>query len=140
MEVIFESKAILLQKISSDHQNESSASGLCWLVCKEVGLPLVQDSTQYFDRICNSCGRKICNLGQFYQFIKAAITSTASTPVKNSSRTKPAQHGENQNPFLSIRGQRSHPQSKVPRRLLKANQESLSFSRLEKIKVPKSLM
>ena len=73
LEVIFESKAILLQKISSGHQNESSASGLCWLVCKDVGLLLVQDSTQYFDRICNPCGRKICNLGQFYQFIKAAV-------------------------------------------------------------------
>ena len=45
LEVFFESKAILLQKISLGQQNESSASGLCWLVCKEVGLPLVQDST-----------------------------------------------------------------------------------------------
>ena len=41
-------------------------------------------------------------------------------------RTKPAQHGENQNPSVSIRGQQSHPRSKVSRRLLKANQESLS--------------
>ena len=41
-------------------------------------------------------------------------------------RTKPDQHGENQNPSVSIRGQLSHPRSKVPRRLLKANQESLS--------------
>ena len=40
--------------------------------------------------------------------------------------TKPDQHGENQNPSVSIRGQLSHPRSKVPRRLLKANQESLS--------------
>ena len=40
--------------------------------------------------------------------------------------TKPDQHGENQNPSVSIREQLSHPRSKVPRRLLKANQESLS--------------
>ena len=87
LEVFFESKAILLQKISLGQQNESSASRLCWLVCKEVGLLLVQDSTQYFDRVCNPCGRWICNLGQFYQFIKAAITSTASTPFKSGKLT-----------------------------------------------------
>ena len=34
-------------------------------------------------------------------------------------RTKPAQHGKNQNPPVSIRGQQSHPRSKVPPRLLK---------------------
>ena len=55
----------------------------------------------------------------------------ASTLVKSSKdtlalRTKPAQHGENQNSSVSIRGQQSHPRSKVPRRLLKANQGSLS--------------
>ena len=32
---------------------------------------------------------------------------------------------ENQNPSVSIRGQLSHPLSKVPSRLLKANKESL---------------
>ena len=36
-------------------------------------------------------------------------------------RTKPALNGENQNPSVSIRGQRSHPRPKIPRRLLKAN-------------------
>ena len=43
-------------------------------------------------------------------------------------RTKPAQHGENQNSSVSILGRQSHYRSKVPRRLLKANQESLSPS------------
>ena len=28
-------------------------------ICKEVGLPLVEDSMQYSDRVCNPCGRKI---------------------------------------------------------------------------------
>ena len=55
-------------------------------ICKEVGLPLVQDS-RHLDRVCNPCGRKIRNLGQLYQFIRAAITSTESTPVKSSKRT-----------------------------------------------------
>ena len=55
-------------------------------ICK-VGLPLVQDSRQYSDRVCNLCGRKIRNLGQLYQLIRPAITSTESTPVKRSKRT-----------------------------------------------------
>ena len=28
-------------------------------ICKEVGLPLVEDSMQYSDRVCNPYGRKI---------------------------------------------------------------------------------
>ena len=51
-------------------------------ICK-VGLPFFH-FMQHSDRVCNACGRKIRNLGQSYQFIKAAITSTASTPVKTS--------------------------------------------------------
>lgn len=30
-------------------------------ICKEVGLPLVQDSMQYSDRVCNPFGWKIRN-------------------------------------------------------------------------------
>ena len=56
-------------------------------------------------------------------------------------RTKAAHHGENQNPSASIRGQRSHPRSKVPRRLPKANQESLSpFFSWRKLKNLKALL
>ena len=76
--------------------------------------------------VCNPCGRKILNLSQLYEFIEAAITSTASTPAKSSKRTlhtsdKASLNGENQNPSVSIRGQRSHPRSRIPRRILKAN-------------------
>ena len=102
-------------------------------ICKEVGLPLVQDSRQYSDRVCNPCGRKIRNLGQLYQLIRSVITSTESTPVKSSKRTldtpdkaSPAWRNYPK-PSVSIRRQRSHPRSKVPRRQ-RANQESLSLS------------
>ena len=81
---------------------------------------------QYSDWFCNPGGRKIRNLGQFYQFIKAANTSTASTNIPLTRRTKLAQNGENQNPSVSIYGQQSLPRSKVPRRLLAANQQGLS--------------
>ena len=86
---------------------------------------------QYSDRVCNPCGRKIHNLDQFYQFIKAAITSTPLPRLRAANihlarRTKqPNMERENQNPSVSIRGQLSHPRSKVPSRLLKANEESL---------------
>ena len=56
-------------------------------VCKEVGLSLVQDSKQYPDWVCNPSGWNIHNLGQFYQFTKAAITSMASTLVKSGKHT-----------------------------------------------------
>ena len=74
--------------------SDSSVSDYCRLckislakICKEVGLPLVQDSRQYSDRVCNPSGRKIRNLGQLYQLSRAAITSTEGTPVKSSNRT-----------------------------------------------------
>ena len=71
---------ILLQKIFSGHQNEKG----CFVVvsaeiCKEVRLPVVQDSMRYSDQVSNPCGRKNHNLGQLYQFIKAAVASTTST-------------------------------------------------------------
>ena len=40
-------------------------------------------------------------------------------------QSQPNMERENQNPSVSIRGQLSHPRSKVPSRLLKANKESL---------------
>ena len=101
---------------------------------------------QYSDRVCNPCGRKIRNFGQFYQFIRAAITSMASTQLRAAKilltrRTKPAQHEENQNLLVSIHEQLNHPRSKVPYRLLKANQESLTpFLFWRKLKKPKSLI
>ena len=56
-------------------------------ICRQVGLPLTQESSKYSDRICNPCGRKIRNLGQLYQFVKRAAIATTSTPVKTSKRT-----------------------------------------------------
>ena len=56
-------------------------------ICRQVGLPLTQDSAKYSDRVCNPCGRKIRNLGQLYQLVKKAATATTSTPVKTNKRT-----------------------------------------------------
>ena len=35
-------------------------------IFRQVGFPLVQDSSRFSDRVCNPCGRKIRNLGQLY--------------------------------------------------------------------------
>ena len=84
LEAILESKAIPLQKICSGHQNERIAVGLCQpKFVKKLDCRFFQ-LMQYSDRVCNPCGRKVRNLGQFYQFIKTANTSTASPPVKSS--------------------------------------------------------
>ena len=101
-------------------------------ICKEVGLPFVH-FMQYSDRVCNPCDRKIRILGQFYHFIKLQILPRQGPRLRAANillprQTKAAQHGENQNSSVSILGRQSHYRSKVPRRLLKANQESLSPS------------
>ena len=85
LEAILESKAILLQKICSSHQNERIALGLCQpKFVKELDCRFFISCRQHSDRVCNQCDRNIRNLGQsrFYQFIKTENTSTASTPVK----------------------------------------------------------
>ena len=41
-------------------------------ICRQVGLPLIQDSAKYSDPVCNPCGHKIQNLGHLYQFVKKA--------------------------------------------------------------------
>lgn len=56
-------------------------------ICSRVGLPLVHDSLRFSDCVCNPCGRKILNLGQMYQFVKVATTSTTGTPIKSGKRT-----------------------------------------------------
>ena len=47
----------------------------------------MQDSLRFPDRVCNPCGRKIRNLGQLYEFVKAANTSLTDTPIQRSKRT-----------------------------------------------------
>ena len=58
-------------------------------ICRQVGLELTQDSQVFSDRVCNPCGRKIRNLGQLYQFVKAGTSKTASTPSKSSGKPPP---------------------------------------------------
>ena len=75
--------------------------------------------------------RKLVTWASFNQFIKTANTSTATTVVKSSKHTldtsdKASTAWRKSKSAVSIRGLQSHPRSKVPRRLLKANQESLS--------------
>ena len=54
-------------------------------IVRQVGFSLVQDSSRFFDRVSNPCGRKIRKLGQLNHFAKNATTTT-STPMKTSKR------------------------------------------------------
>ena len=56
-------------------------------ICSQVGFPFMQDSLRFSDHVCNPCGRKICNLGQLYEFVKAANASFTGTPIQRSKQT-----------------------------------------------------
>ena len=52
-------------------------------IFRQVGFSLVQDSSRSSNRVCNPCGRRTRNLGQWYHFVENA-TVTTSYPVKTS--------------------------------------------------------
>ena len=145
LEAILESKAILLQKICSGHQNERIALRLCQpkfvkkLDCRFFHF------MQYSYRVCNPCGRKIRNLGLFYQFIKTANTFTARTPVKSSKHTLDT--SDKASPawrkLKSVRvNSRTAKSPSIEGSTLATkvkSRKSLSFSLLEKIKNLKAL-
>ena len=117
-------------------------------ICKEVGLPFFFfffHFMQYSYRVCNLCGRKIRNLGQFYQFIKTANTSTARTPVKSSKHTLDT--SDKASPawrkLKSVRvNSRTAKSPSIEGSTLATkvkSRKSLSFSLLEKIKNLKAL-
>ena len=112
-------------------------------ICKEVGLPFVH-FMQYSDQFCNPCGRKIRNLGKFYQFIKAAITSTASSPVKSTKHTldmsDKASPAWRKSKSIHVNARAAKSPSIEGSKLATKSRKSLSFSLLEKIKKPKSLI
>ena len=149
LEAILESKAILLQKICSGHQNERIALRLCQpkfvekLDCRFFFFFF--HFMQYSYRVCNPCCRKIRNLGQFYQFIKTANTSTARTPVKSSKHTLDT--SDKASPawrkLKSVRvNSRTAKSPSIEGSTLATkvkSRKSLSFSLLEKIKNLKAL-
>ena len=55
-------------------------------VCKEIGLHLVHNNSEYSDRCCNLCARKVRNLGQLYAFITKHANQEPKTPEKTSKR------------------------------------------------------
>ena len=128
LEAILESKAILLQKICSSHQNERIALGLCQpKFVKKLDCRLFVSCRQHSDRACNPCGRKIRNLGQFYQFIKTANTATASKTVRSSKHT--LDMSDKASPAWR------KPKSEGSTSATKGkSRKSLAFSLLEKIK------
>ena len=143
-----ESKGILLQKICSGHHNERIASGLCQpkfvkkLDCRLLILcnVLIGSVTHVAEKFVIWASFTVLKL----QIHPRQVPRLRTANVLLKRRSKPAQQGKNQNPSVSIRGQESHPRSKVPRRLLKANQESLTpflfWRKLKSLKVLFSLI
>ena len=145
LKAILESKGILLQKICSGHHNERIALGLCQpKFVKKLDCRLFISCNVLIWSVTH-VAEKFVTWASFTSSIKLQIhprqvpgLRTANILLKR--RTKPARHGENQNPSVSTRGQESHPRSKVPLRLLKTNQESLSpFLFWRKLKSLKAL-
>ena len=126
LEAILESKAIRLQKI---HQNERITLGLCQpKFVKKLDCRLFISCDILIGSVTNVAG-KFEAWTSFTSSLKLQIDPRqvprlTATNIPLTRRT--AEHGENQNPSVSIRRQQSHPRSKVPRRPRKANQESLS--------------
>ena len=148
LEAILESKAILLQKICSGHQNERIPLRLCqpkFVKKLDCRFFFFFHFMQYSYRVCNPCCRKIRNLGQFYQFIKTANTSTARTPVKSSKHTLDT--SDKASPawrkLKSVRvNSRTAKSPSIEGSTLATkvkSRKSLSFSLLEKIKNLKAL-
>ena len=131
LEAILESKAILLQKLCSGHQNERIALGLCQpRFVKKLDCRFFISCNIRIGSVTHVAG-KFVTWASFTSSLKLQIHPRQVPRLRAANilltrRTKPAQHGENQNPSVSLRGQQTNPRSKVPRRLLKANQESLS--------------
>ena len=143
-----ESKGILLQKICSGHHNERIALGLCQpTFVKKLDCHLLISCNVLIGSVTHVAEKFV--IWASFTVLKLQIhprqvprLRTANVLLKR--RSKPAQQGKNQNPSVSIRGQESHPRSKVPRRLLKANQESLTpflfWRKLKSLKVLFSLI
>ncbi|XP_068712213.1 uncharacterized protein [Montipora foliosa] len=97
-------------------------------ICRQVGLELIQDSQVFSDRVCNPCGRKIRNLGQLYQFVKAGTSKTASTPSKSSGK-RDLDTPEKASPsWRKSKVVRVHsPAAKTPLREVNMSRKSLAF-------------
>ena len=131
LEAILESKASFLQKICSGHQNERIASRLCqpkfvkkldcrlFISCNILIRPATHVAGKFVFWASFTISLKL----QIHprQVYPAYEQQTYSCPVGQSQPSI-------QNSSVSIRGQQRHSRSKVSRRLLKANQESLSPS------------
>ena len=97
-------------------------------ICRQVGLELIQDSQVFSDRLCNPCGRKIRNLGQLYQFVKAGTSKTASTPSKSSGKRdldtpEKASPSWRKSKVVCVHS----PASKTPLREVNTTRKSLAF-------------
>ena len=114
LEAILESKAFLVQKICSGHQNERIALGLSQpKFVKKLDCRLFISCNILIGSVTHVAG-KFVTWASFTRSLKLQIRPRQVSQLRAANllvtrRTKPAQHGENQNPSVSIRGQQVTP-------------------------------
>ena len=134
LEAILEGKAILLQKICLGHQNGRIALGLGQpKYVKKLDCRLFISGNILIGSVTH-VAEKFVTWASFTSSLKLQIHPRQVPRLRAANilltrRTKPAQHGENQNP---IEGSTLATKGK--------SRKSLSFSLLDKIKKPKSLI
>ena len=140
MEAILESKASVLQKICSAHQNERIALGLCQpKFIKKLDCRLFISCNILIGSVTHVSGKFVFwvsfTISLKLQIHPRQVPRLRAANILLPRRTKPAQHGENQNivpvnswatKSLSIEGSTSATKGK--------SRKSLSFCLLDKIK------
>ena len=140
MEAILESKASVLQKICSAHQNERIALGLCQpKFIKKLDCRLFISCNMLIGSVTHVSGKFVFwasfTISLKLQIHPRQVPRLRAANILLPRRKKPAQHGENQNivhvnswatKSLSIEGSTSATKGK--------SRKSLSFCLLDKIK------
>ena len=132
-----ESKAIPLQKICSGHQNERSALGCVsrlFIACNILIGSVTHVAGKFVTWTSFTSSLKL-------QLHPRQVPQLRAANIPLTRWTKLAQHGENQNPSVSICGQLKSPSIEGSTSATKGkSRKCLSFSLLEKIKKLKALL
>ena len=138
LESILDSKVILLKKICSGHKNERSTLELCQPKFeKKLDCRLFISCNILIGPVTHVAGKFVTwasfTISLKLQLHPRQVPQLRAANILLTRQTKPAQHGENQNPSVSIRGQLRPPIEGSTSATKGKSRKSLSFSLLEKI-------
>ena len=75
-------------------------------ILESVRIPLDRSET-HSHRVCNPCGRKICNLGNLYALIQKETKKTGRKSIKGSQKDASKKQRSRQKIILQVYGPRS---------------------------------